>query len=188
MTKTVNSWYLRSAKAFCESRNMGLWTPDLPTIYTNMKSLNSSIFWTGFERLNLTFFNEKSTSTKSNCLSNSWSSEANQGWRFWYTDRQKSFFFMFLIIDFPQTMLKYPSTPFCNSWEWGGKLVAIVIGDRLVAYQVVTDFALSSADCLCYKYFPSIADIISNHRKVVEYSLFGFLRKVLSIKIYILFS
>ena len=92
------------------------------------------------------------------------------------------------MIDLPQTMLKYPSTPFCNSWEWGGKLVAIVIGNRLVAYQAVTDFALSSADCLCYKYFPSIADIISNHRKVVEYSLFGFLRKVLSIKIYILFS
>ena len=67
---------------------------------------------------------------------------------------------------------------FCNSWEWDGNLIAIVMNNRFAGYRHANNYGLSTTDCLCYKLLPSIADIILNHKKVVEYSLFGVLRKV----------
>ena len=59
-------------------------------------------------------------------------------------------------------------------------LKAVVMDDRFVGYQPVTKFNLRAADCLCYKWFPSLQDIIFNHRKITEYALLGFLRKGLN--------
>ena len=153
---------------------MTLWTPDLPTIIANMKFLNTSAFWTGYERFNETSFIDKATLTYSNCQSNSWLSELNK-------DRVRiglSCSPMIILSNLTEKIMKHQTYDFCHDWEWDGKLIAVLRGYRLFGYQVSSISGLETTDCLCYKYFPSLVDIISNHKKVVEYSLFGLLRKV----------
>ena len=57
---------------------MTLWSPDLQTMIKNMTNLNATTFWTGFERVNDTFFFEKASFKHANCQSNSWLSGVNQ--------------------------------------------------------------------------------------------------------------
>ena len=55
-------------------------------------------------------------------------------------------------------------------------LKSILLNGTFIGYQAVSRYDLRSANCLCYKWFPSIVDIIFNHRKNVEYALFGLVR------------
>ena len=148
---------------------MTLWSPDLPTMYTYMQKRNSSVFWTGFERFNRTFFYEKSSRTYSNCRINPWFSALN---------KVRYAFKIGVTLTQIQKMMKYPTTQFCDSWEWDRNLIAIVIDDRFAGYQRTSDYRLSATDCLCYKFIPSTAYIIAYHKKVVGYTVFGVLRKV----------
>lgn len=50
------------------------------------------------------------------------------------------------------------------------------MNSKFVGYQAVSKYNLQSADCLCYKWFPSIQDIMFNHRQTAVYALSGFLR------------
>ena len=75
-------------------------------------------------------------------------------------------------------IILFPTSDFCHDWQWDGKLKAVLKNDRFFGYQVTGLSGLETTDCLCYKYRPSIFDIVSNHRKIMEYSLFGVLRKV----------
>ena len=67
-----------SATHDCESRNMLLFTPDLPIIIDSMQNSNVSLFWTGYKRMNQTHFYEKSTRLYAGCGSNSWTSLKNK--------------------------------------------------------------------------------------------------------------
>ena len=73
-------------------------------------------------------------------------------------------------------MLKYPTN--CDDFQWDGKLIAILFQNRLIGYQATSEYGLGTTDCLCYRFLPSISDILSNHKKIVEYSLFCILRNV----------
>ena len=55
-------------------------------------------------------------------------------------------------------------------------LKSVLMNDKFVGYQTASKHNLRSAECLCYKWFPSVQDIIFNHRKIVGYTLLGFLR------------
>ena len=55
--------------------------------------------------------------------------------------------------------------------------LSLLMNHRFVGYQTVSDFNLRSADCLCYKEFPSLEDIWFNHRKVIVYIFYCLLRK-----------
>ena len=55
-------------------------------------------------------------------------------------------------------------------------LKSVLMNDTFVGYQTASKHNLRSAKCLCYKWFPSVQDIIFNHRKIVGYALLGFLR------------
>ena len=55
-------------------------------------------------------------------------------------------------------------------------LKSVLMNDTFVGYQAASKHNLRSAECLCYKWFPSVQDIIFNHRKIVGYTLLGFLR------------
>ena len=48
--------------------------------------------------------------------------------------------------------------------------------NQFIGYKTVSESQLRSADCLCYKLFPSIQDVVFNYKKNVEYSMFGSLR------------
>ena len=74
--------------------------------------------------------------------------------------------------------MKNPPMRICDKWEWDGNLIAFITNDRFAGYQHANDNELSTTDCLCYKFLPSIFDIVSNHRRAVQYSLFGVLRNV----------
>ena len=84
--------------------------------------------------------------------------------------------FMFVLVRWALTeeMLKYATN--CDDLQWDGKLIAILMHNRFIGYQATNN--LGTSDCLCYRFFPSISDILSNHKKIVEHSLFGFLRNV----------
>ena len=77
-------------------------------------------------------------------------------------------------------MLKYATN--CDDLQWDGKLLAILYQNRIIGYEATNEHRLGASDCLCYKLFPSIADIDSNHQKIVELfiipSLFCILRNV----------
>ena len=73
-------------------------------------------------------------------------------------------------------MLKYATN--CDDLQWDGKLIAILMHNRFIGYQATSKYGLGTSDCLCYRFFPSISDILSNHKKIVEHSLFCFLRNV----------
>ena len=73
-------------------------------------------------------------------------------------------------------LLKYETN--CDDLQWDGKLIAILIQNRFIGYQATNEYGLKTSDCLCYRFFPSISDILSNHKKIVEHSLFCFLRNV----------
>ena len=86
--------------------------------------------------------------------------------------------FMFVLVRWALTeeMLKYTTN--CNDLQWDGKLIAILMQNRFIGYQATSKYGLGTSDCLCYRFFPSISDILSNHKKIVEHSLFCFLRNV----------
>ena len=48
--------------------------------------------------------------------------------------------------------------------------------NRFIGYKSVSESHLRSADCLCYKLFPSIQDVVFNYKKNVEYLMFASLR------------
>ena len=48
--------------------------------------------------------------------------------------------------------------------------------NQFIGYKTVSESHLRSADCLCYKLFPSIQDVVFNYKKNVEYLMFGSLR------------
>ena len=75
-----------------------------------------------------------------------------------------------------EKMLKYATN--CDDLQWDGKLIAILMQNRFIGYQATNEYGLRTSDCLCYRFFPSISDILSNHKKIVEHSLFSFLRNV----------
>ena len=39
--------------------------------------------------------------------------------------------------------------------------------DRFIGYKAVSESHLRSVDCLCYKLFPSIQDVVFNYKKNV---------------------
>ena len=173
----------RSAKQFCASSNMTLWSPDLQTMIKNMTNLNATTFWTGFERVNDTFFFEEASLAHANCQSNSWQSGVNQE-RDSIPELNSG---DSILTNLDKTLVRrtsykkiilFPISDFCHDWQWDGKLKAVLKNDRFFGYQVTGLSGLETTDCLCYKYRPSLFDIVSNHRKIMGYSLFGVLRKV----------
>ena len=48
--------------------------------------------------------------------------------------------------------------------------------DRFIGYKTVSESHLHSVDCLCYKLFPSIEDIVFNYKINVVYLMLGSLR------------
>ena len=83
-------------------------------------------------------------------------------------------------VDKCEKMLKYTTN--CDDLQWDGKLIAILFQNRFTGYQATNEYALEATDCLCYRFFPSISDIHSNHKEIVELfiipSLFCLLRNV----------
>ena len=77
-------------------------------------------------------------------------------------------------------MLKYTTN--CDDLQWDGKLIAILFQNRFTGYQATNEYGLEATDCLCCRFFPSISDILSNHKEIVELfiipSLFCILRNV----------
>ena len=68
----------RDAAKHCESLNMSLWSPDLSSMYVNIKEYRASIFWTGFRRLNNSFFYEKSSHNHLSCHTGFLKSQQNK--------------------------------------------------------------------------------------------------------------
>ena len=79
-------------------------------------------------------------------------------------------------------MLKYAWVN-CNEMLWDGKLIAILFRNRFAGYQAVNELGLSTSDCLCYRFFPSIREIRSHFKKILELSLFALLRNVFFVTI-----
>ena len=63
-----------------------------------------------------------------------------------------------------EKLLKYATN--CDDLQWDGKLLAILYQNRIIGYEATNEHRLGASDCLCYKLFPSIADIDSNHQKI----------------------
>ena len=83
-----------------------------------------------------------------------------------------------ILTNLNKKIILFPTSDFCHDWQWDGKLKAVLKNDRFFGYQVTGLSGLETTDCLCYKYRPSLFDIVTNHRKIMGYSLFGVLRKV----------
>ena len=60
-------------------------------------------------------------------------------------------------------ILKYATN--CDDLQWDGKRIAILMQNRVIGYQATNEYGLSTSDCLCYRFLPSISDILSNHKK-----------------------
>ena len=85
-------------------------------------------------------------------------------WLLKFTNFYKIFCVLIYWVHF-EKMLKYTTN--CDDLQWDGKLIAILFKDRFIGYQATNEYRLGAADCLCYRFFPSISDILSNHSKIV---------------------